>query len=65
MWTGKFWTPIGLENTFAPGDDFDTSRLAKTYSGTSTEALPVDSLNAIGAGGIYATASDLAAFGAP
>ena len=55
--------PLGLESTFAPGDDFDTSRLAKTYSGTSTEALPVDSLNAIGAGGLYATASDLAAFG--
>lgn len=55
--------PIGLKSTYAPGDDFDTARLAKTYSGTSTEALPVDCLNAIGAGGIYATASDLAAFG--
>ena len=55
--------PIGLENTFAPGGDFDTSRLAKTYSGTSTQALPTDCLNAVGAGGLYATASDLAAFG--
>ena len=55
--------PIGLESTFAPGDDFDAARLAKTYSGTSTEALPADCLNAVGAGGIYATASDLAAFG--
>ena len=55
--------PIGLENTFAPGGDFDTRRLAKTYSGTSTQALPTDCLNAVGAGGIYATASDLAAFG--
>lgn len=55
--------PIGLESTFAPGDDFDTARLAKTYSGTGTDALPQDSLIAVGAGGLYATASDLAAFG--
>ena len=55
--------PAGLESTFAPGDDFDASRLAKTYSGTSTRALPTDSLNAVGAGGLYATASDLASFG--
>lgn len=55
--------PIGLERTFAPGDDFDTARLAKTYSGTGTDALPQDSLIAVGAGGLYATASDLAAFG--
>ena len=55
--------PLGLESTFAPGDDFDTSRLAKTYSGDDPRALPQDALNAIGAGGIYATASDLAAFG--
>ena len=55
--------PIGLDDTYAPGGDFDTARLAKTYSGNSTEALPVDSLNAIGAGGLYATASDLASFG--
>ena len=55
--------PIGLDDTFAPGGDFDVSRLAKTYRGDDTRALPADSLNAIGAGGIYATASDLAAFG--
>ena len=55
--------PIGLESTFAPGDDFDAARLAKTYSGTGTDALPQDSLIAVGAGGLYATASDLAAFG--
>ena len=55
--------PVGLDDTFAPGGDFDVSRLAKTYRGDDTRALPADSLNAIGAGGIYATASDLAAFG--
>ena len=55
--------PAGLENTFAPGDDFDTGRLAKTYRGADTRALPQDCLNLVGTGGIYATASDLAAFG--
>ena len=56
-------SPAGLEDTFAPGGDFDPDRLAKTYSGDDPRALPTDSLNAIGAGGIYATASDLASFG--
>ena len=55
--------PAGLENTFAPGDSFDTGRLAKTYRGADTRALPQDCLNLVGTGGIYATASDLAAFG--
>ena len=55
--------PAGLENTFAPGDDFDIGRLAKTYHGADPRALPQDCLNLVGTGGIYATASDLAAFG--
>lgn len=55
--------PAGLENTFAPGDTFGTGRLAKTYRGADTRALPQDCLNLVGTGGIYATASDLAAFG--
>ena len=55
--------PSGLENTFAPGDTFDTGRLAKTYRGADTRALPQDCLNLVGTGGVYATASDLAAFG--
>ena len=55
--------PAGLTDTFAPGDDFDTERLAKTYHGADTRALPQDCLNLVGTGGIYATASDLAAFG--
>ena len=55
--------PAGLENTFAPGDTFDTGRLAKTYRGADTRALPQDCLHLVGTGGIYATASDLAAFG--
>lgn len=55
--------PAGLENTFAPGDDFVTARLVNTYSGTDTRPLPQDCLNVVGAGGIYASAADLAAFG--
>lgn len=55
--------PAGLEDTFVPGDDFDTARLAKTYLGEDTRALPAETVAAIGTGGIYASASDLAAFG--
>ena len=55
--------PAGLENTFAPASTFDTDRLARIYQGTDTRALPRDCLNAVGAGGMYASASDLAAFG--
>ena len=43
--------PAGLESTFAPGDDFDTDLLAKTYSGSDPRPLPQDCLNAVGAGG--------------
>lgn len=55
--------PVGLENTYAPGDDFVTDRLVKTYMGADSRPLPQDCLNVVGAGGIYATAADLAAFG--
>lgn len=55
--------PAGLESTFVPGDGFDTDRLPKTYLGEDTRALPQDTLGIIGTGGIYASASDLAAFG--
>lgn len=55
--------PQGLENTFAPGDDFDAGRLARIYQGEDPRALPQDCLMEVGTGGIYATASDLAAFG--
>lgn len=56
--------PLGLESTFVPGDAFDTSRLAKAYLTTGDpRALPPETLAVAGCGGIYATASDLAAFG--
>lgn len=54
---------VGLGDTFAPGGAFDTSRLAKTYLGDDTRPLPADCLGVVGTGGLYATASDLAAFG--
>ncbi|MBM6870216.1 beta-lactamase family protein [Pseudoflavonifractor phocaeensis] len=56
-------TPAGLDDTFTSADAFDTDRLARIYLDGDTRALPVDTLNIIGAGGFYATASDLAAFG--
>lgn len=59
--------PMGLKDTFVPSDftakGFDESRIAKIYSGTNTKALPPETLSIVGTGGIYATASDLAAFG--
>lgn len=57
-------TPLGLKNTLTPQDSFDGSRLAKTYADAQdTRALPADTLGVVGTGGIYASASDLAAFG--
>ena len=55
--------PLDLSNTYASYDEFDTSRMAKTYSGEATRPLPADRLNAVGAGGLCATASDMATFG--
>ena len=56
--------PAGLAGTYAPEDDFDTDRLAKTYaSGPDVRALPQDTIGIVGTGGLYATAADLASFG--
>ncbi len=55
--------PAGLDDTFAPGGTFSPGRLANIYTGTDPRPLPQDCLNAVGAGGLYATARDLAAFG--
>ena len=56
--------PAGLSDTYAPGDDFDTGRLARTYaSAEDTRALPQDTIGIVGTGGLYATAADLASFG--
>ena len=56
--------PAGLADTYAPGDDFDTGLLARTYaSAEDTRALPQDTVGIVGTGGLYATAADLASFG--
>ena len=56
--------PAGLEDTWFPGEDFDQSLLAKTYlTAEDTRALPNETVGIHGTGGIYASASDLAAFG--
>ncbi|NCE65383.1 class A beta-lactamase-related serine hydrolase [Pseudoflavonifractor sp. 524-17] len=55
--------PLGLADTYTPAGDFDRDRLARIYQGDDTRALPTDTLNIVGTGGIYATASDLARFG--
>ena len=56
--------PAGLDNTWFPGEDFDQSLLAKTYlTADDPRALPAETVGIHGTGGIYASASDLAAFG--
>lgn len=57
-----FWPLRGLEHVYAPADAPD-AELASIYTGTDPRPLPQDCLNAVGAGGMYATAEDLAAFG--
>src|SRR5690554_3441848 len=42
-------TPLNLESTKTPLDDFDRQRLAKTYFPTMEEALPVENANVLGA----------------
>lgn len=57
-------SPLGLKMTFAPQDSFSKSLLAPTYaSAGDSRELPTETLGIVGAGGLYATASDLAAFG--
>ncbi len=54
--------PLALGNTQTPLDDFNRDQLVKTYLAGSGAALPVENVNAIGAGGIYSTAEDLCRF---
>lgn len=60
----KILSPLGLKAIHTPQDTFDTTRLVKTYlSPDEKRPLPQDCLGIVGAGGLYASASDLAAFG--
>jgi CubicO group peptidase (beta-lactamase class C family) len=54
--------PLHMDGTRTPADDFDRTRLAKTYFAGVAKALPTESLNIIGAGGIYSTAEDMCRF---
>ena len=57
-------SPAGLTDTYAPQDAFNRGLLAPTYADAEdSRELPADTLGIVGAGGIYATAEDLAAFG--
>src|SRR5699024_6207414 len=56
--------PLGLENTFLPADNVAADRFARTYlSAEDNRALPTETVAALATGGVYASASDLAAFG--
>jgi CubicO group peptidase (beta-lactamase class C family) len=54
--------PLNMMNTQTPRDEFDREKLAKTYLTGSTVTLPVENVNAIGAGGIYSSAEDMCRF---
>lgn len=54
--------PLGINNTKTPMDTFSRDNLAKTYYTGISTALPAETLNIIGAGGIYSTAEDLCQF---
>jgi len=57
-------TPLKLKNTKTPQDDFDRANLAKTYNQMEpTLETPPETMNAIGAGGIYSTAEEMCKFG--
>lgn len=58
----SFTKPLGLTNTKTPIDKFDTNKLAKAYYPNYNGELPVESVNVIGTGGIYATAEDMCKF---
>lgn len=58
----NIYKPLGLGNTKTPIESFSESKVPKNYLiGTKTE-LPTEYLNAIGTGGILASAEDLAKF---
>jgi len=58
----NIFDPAGLEDTYSPGDSFEDRRV-DIYSDSDKRPLPKDCLGILGAGGLYATAEDLAAFG--
>ncbi|MEL7654412.1 MAG: serine hydrolase domain-containing protein, partial [Bacillota bacterium] len=58
----NFSDHLGMNRTKTPEDDFDRGQLSATYFPGFEDQTPIDSVNAIGAGGIYSTAEDLCRF---
>lgn len=54
--------PLGMKNTKTTQASFDESRLSRAYYPGVENAVPADTINVIGAGGIYSTAEDLCRF---
>ena len=55
--------PLGLQNTKTPQDDFNKDmNLVKAYVPQYPGPLPADTVNALGAVGLYSTAEDLCQF---
>ncbi len=57
-----FTKPLQLSNTHTPQDKFNKTLLTKTYYPGYKMDYPVDTVNAIGTGGIYSTAQELCQF---
>ncbi|WP_339290226.1 serine hydrolase domain-containing protein [Paenibacillus sp. FSL W8-0187] len=55
-------SPLNLDSTKTPLDSFDRVRLAKTYFPGIHRALPVESANILGTGGLYSTAEEVSKF---
>ncbi|GGH20217.1 serine hydrolase domain-containing protein [Paenibacillus segetis] len=58
----NFIEPLEMKHTKTPQDVIDSSKLPGLYYPTFQKQLPNETLNAIGAGGIYSTAEDLVQF---
>lgn len=58
----NIFDPAGLKETWSPADNFE-SRRAPIYQTGYRDPLPKECMGIIGAGGLYATAEDLAVFG--
>ncbi|RKP58349.1 class A beta-lactamase-related serine hydrolase [Cohnella endophytica] len=54
--------PLGMANTETPLDSPNEAKMAEVYYPSYNGQLPNESVNVIGAGGIYSTAEDLARF---
>ncbi|MDS0528547.1 beta-lactamase family protein [Clostridium sp. SHJSY1] len=60
--TKNITNPLKMNNTKTPVSKFDRDKLVKTYYPDIQNALPVDNLDIIGAGGLYSSAEDLCKF---